>query len=385
MSPLRRLLLASLACASLVVTGSAAAQGFADADRDGVPDQYDNCPKVANRDQNDSDGDRVGDACEQRSVPPGTKTTSGDLGEGESISTGAVSRDNPIAVTVTAGQRSGTVYLDRIYNPDRPGADQDEEGQEAGDKQWFGPAIRLSNAYDASRPTDRRQWFRMEYVFHHDVNLSATGTPSVQQDFRDNSCNATAPAMPKGWPRTVAPKYRKNGDVVYTTYVAACPFFAYTAHWFNKRWGVNRQNSGAAGPIENEPSTLSDVAGKGYLRAFIDCNLICRRSAVATIAPATAKALGLQSNVIGKGGPTAPRNNPGEPECPHSFKFDQSEGAPQDSCLRVNVSKAARRALRRARQVTVTVKWKAVGPKAGQVARGSSKVVFKADSSGDQV
>jgi hypothetical protein len=281
------------------VTGSAAAQGFADSDGDRVPDQYDNCPTVANNDQKDFDKDGVGDACDQ------------------------------------------------IFNPDRPGADQDEEGQEAGDKAWIGPAVWLSNEYPPSRQ-DKFQWFRYEYVFDHDVNLSADGTPSVQQTGSYFACNGgnapSRPPRPTGWaPDGV--RYRKNGDAVYTLSVMVCPYFSKRDDWHIKRWGVNRQNTGAAGPIENETSTLQDVARKGYMRAFIDCNLICRRSAVATISPATAKALGLESNVIGRGGPTAPRNNPGEPECPHSFTFDQSEGAPQDSSLRVNVSRAARRAL----------------------------------------
>jgi hypothetical protein len=36
-----------------------------DADADGVPDTRDNCPQVANPDQADSDGDLVGDACDE--------------------------------------------------------------------------------------------------------------------------------------------------------------------------------------------------------------------------------------------------------------------------------------------------------------------------------
>jgi len=35
-----------------------------DADSDGVPDRSDNCPDVANSSQVDTDGDRIGDACE---------------------------------------------------------------------------------------------------------------------------------------------------------------------------------------------------------------------------------------------------------------------------------------------------------------------------------
>ena len=38
--------------------------GDSDADGDGVPDELDNCPQVANADQADSDGDTIGDACD---------------------------------------------------------------------------------------------------------------------------------------------------------------------------------------------------------------------------------------------------------------------------------------------------------------------------------
>ena len=40
-----------------------------DTDKDGVPDASDNCPEVANADQKDADGDKVGDACDI--LPPG--------------------------------------------------------------------------------------------------------------------------------------------------------------------------------------------------------------------------------------------------------------------------------------------------------------------------
>ncbi len=39
--------------------------GNGDADGDGVPDDLDNCPQVANADQADSNGDTIGDACDQ--------------------------------------------------------------------------------------------------------------------------------------------------------------------------------------------------------------------------------------------------------------------------------------------------------------------------------
>ena len=49
----------------------------ADADSDGVPDDIDNCPAVANPDQADAEGDGVGDAC----APPAA-----DLGVGDDLS-----------------------------------------------------------------------------------------------------------------------------------------------------------------------------------------------------------------------------------------------------------------------------------------------------------
>lgn len=43
-----------------------------DADGDGIADQADNCPQVANADQADSDGDGIGDACDTcPATPPG--------------------------------------------------------------------------------------------------------------------------------------------------------------------------------------------------------------------------------------------------------------------------------------------------------------------------
>ncbi|HEY0141190.1 MAG TPA: thrombospondin type 3 repeat-containing protein [Thermoanaerobaculia bacterium] len=43
-----------------------------DADKDGIPDFRDNCPSIANPDQRDIDGDRIGTACETETekVPP---------------------------------------------------------------------------------------------------------------------------------------------------------------------------------------------------------------------------------------------------------------------------------------------------------------------------
>jgi len=45
-----------------------------DRDKDGVADQYDNCPSVVNPDQLDSDGDGIGDVCDATPYPPGPTT-----------------------------------------------------------------------------------------------------------------------------------------------------------------------------------------------------------------------------------------------------------------------------------------------------------------------
>jgi len=61
-----RLFIAAATFVSVIVldAGVARAQTPSDSDGDGVPDNIDNCPIVANPDQADRDGDGVGDACD---------------------------------------------------------------------------------------------------------------------------------------------------------------------------------------------------------------------------------------------------------------------------------------------------------------------------------
>jgi hypothetical protein len=51
-----------------------------DRDDDGVPDDADNCPDVANADQSDTDGDGIGDACD---APPAEVCTDGSDNDGD--------------------------------------------------------------------------------------------------------------------------------------------------------------------------------------------------------------------------------------------------------------------------------------------------------------
>jgi hypothetical protein len=118
-----------------------------DTDLDGIPDTSDNCPDVANNDQLDSDGDGVGDAC-QDMMP--------------------VDPVDPAAPTAESKQRLDSDYdgvLDEFDNcPSVPNRDQaDRDGDGVGDfcdadldgdgiPQWGPPGTVLDNCPTISNP-----------------------------------------------------------------------------------------------------------------------------------------------------------------------------------------------------------------------------------------
>jgi len=63
-------------------TGSFRGQPFPDSDHDGILDPRDNCPRVANRDQRNSDGSKLGDACERDRTPPRVRVSPATLTRG---------------------------------------------------------------------------------------------------------------------------------------------------------------------------------------------------------------------------------------------------------------------------------------------------------------
>lgn len=63
-------------------TGSFTGLPVQDRDGDGILDPVDNCPTVANKDQRNSDGTRLGDACERDRTPPRLRVSPATLTRG---------------------------------------------------------------------------------------------------------------------------------------------------------------------------------------------------------------------------------------------------------------------------------------------------------------
>jgi hypothetical protein len=86
------------------------APAVTDSDGDGVPDDQDNCPTVANADQANADGDAYGDACDGNAFAPTVATPAADVTngvEGSPMSTSGAFSDADGNSTLTITKLSG--------------------------------------------------------------------------------------------------------------------------------------------------------------------------------------------------------------------------------------------------------------------------------------
>jgi len=90
---------------NLIVTGST----IVDTDGDGVADDVDNCPSVANPNQANADGDSLGDACDANSYAPEIAIAADDANgnEGDTLTTSGAFSDQDGNDTLTITKLSG--------------------------------------------------------------------------------------------------------------------------------------------------------------------------------------------------------------------------------------------------------------------------------------
>jgi hypothetical protein len=91
----------------------------ADSDGDGIADQNDNCPSVANTNQADVDGDSIGDVCDTNSFVPvanadnynATADTTLNVAAPGVLTNDTDADSNPLAASLISGPSNGTVTL----------------------------------------------------------------------------------------------------------------------------------------------------------------------------------------------------------------------------------------------------------------------------------
>ena len=304
--------------------------------------------------------------------PPNSTSVSGTVGAGGSVSTGSdPSSSDPIEVKVTL-EKGGKVYLDKIKNPDRPPRNPEAYNPEnPGSKitNFYGPAIQYQVV------TDVAQTVTVTYTIHPEADQidgrernNLARQPGVNPIFERNEgteedweCGASS--------RRQGVHYRANGDLELKVRFRCIPRSGpIRAHFYNQGWGINNEGTGPG-----FDTSLSRVLDQGYLDTTIYCSLKCSRSAKATISPATAKALGLKSGTLAE--------DRSGPRVTLKDEFDPARKAAE---LQLRLSKKVRRALKRAKQITVSFHMKAVGPD-GQVWKRTEKLKFKMEDDSDSV
>jgi hypothetical protein len=299
--------------------------------------------------------------------PPGATRTSDTVGPGGTVTTGSnPSNAKPIVVSVKA-EKGGKITIDQIPNPDRPGADPDaqENPEDDGpkDKNWYGPAIRISPPAgpDTDDPDsaprqqitlalrldagtdliDPTEWRRL---------LSNGEYPRLMAD-RFACFNARSLRFGK---RTVA-----GGDTVITFKFACASDRPFTLHFYNPGWGVRGGESfGSSG------GDLARAVDQRAIYFGLACTLKCSRTITGSISRESARKLGLKSNVLGR------------------VRTDRGESYNGKFPLNATVRRAFKKIVRSGGQITVSFRAKAVGPD-GQVFKKGDSARLKAESQDD--
>jgi hypothetical protein len=107
---------------ALTINLTVEAPAVTDNDGDGIADDSDNCPTVANADQADADNDGLGDACDGNSYAPAVATAAADANgfEGSPLNTSGAFSDqdgnNTLAITKVSGVGLVTDNLDGTWS-----------------------------------------------------------------------------------------------------------------------------------------------------------------------------------------------------------------------------------------------------------------------------
>ena len=310
-------------------------------------------------------GKKNGDTIEWTTPGPpaagrGTKRTTDTVGPGGSIGTGSdPSKSNPIVVKAIS-EKGGTLWIDEISNPDRPGeAGNCDGGPDAGceefnpeddaptDRHWYGPAIQVWSSRGSGRLT-------VVYTIHGGADLV---DPRERVRTLDKN-----PARAKCGASGSKVKHLANGDTRITLPLQYCEgdnVAPPVANFYNPSWHVRLGES--FGAFSND---LKGAVGAGYINFGLHCVLKCTRTLSASIAAKSAKKLGLKSGNLGT--------------VKTSFGEEWNYRYP----LSTKVRRAFRRITRNGGQITINFRAKAVGPN-DQVFKKRTSIKMKAESEAD--
>ena len=251
-----------------------------------------------------------------------------------------------------SSKTGGTFTIDELADPDRPGnsgAEVNPEDDGPTDKHFYGPAFRIT-APEAVETSDepRRAAYTVVFTLDGATNLvdpnelarQSSPNPLLVTD-RNSGCSADSAS------RNAKVKTLANGDA-QITYTINCG--TSTWHFYNPGWGVRGGEF-----FGSFASSLDTVLKARALPFSLWCVLKCSSTVVLSIDPKSARKLKIKGTLA-------------------TVKTAFGERFEGEAPLSAKV----RKALGRAKQITIRYKATAVGP-AKQVETKTGKVTLKAD------